>query len=220
MVAAPLRRVPAAAEAPLRAELYSADQMERHGEALAAVHKLRPGRRPGPRGDRLLGRLSENESVLVATGELLKAAVTAGQPIAPAGEWLLDNFHLIEEQVRTAKRHLPKAYSRELPRLADVPPAGPPAGLPRVYDIALEAISHGDGRIDGDGLMRFVAAYQSVTTLKLGELWAIPIMLRLALIENLRRVAVRIGIDRDERDTANTWADRRQKRSPGAMLRL
>ena len=111
-VVTPLRRRPDAEETPLRAELYSADQMERHGEALAAAHQLRPGRRLGPRGDRLLARLSENESVLVATGELLKAAVTAGQPIAPAGEWLLDNFHLIEEQVRTGKRHLPKAYSR------------------------------------------------------------------------------------------------------------
>src|SRR5688572_27260302 len=137
MVAKPLRRSQAAAESPLRSELYSADQMERHGEALARAHKLRPGRTQ----DRLLRRLTENEGVLVAAGELLKAAVSASRAIAPAGEWLLDNFHLIEEQVRTAKRHLPKSYSRELPRLQE----GPSAGLPRVYDIALEAIAHGDG---------------------------------------------------------------------------
>jgi len=204
MVATPLRRVPALAEAPLRAELYSADQMERHGEALAAAHRLRAGQRLGPRGDRLLARLSENESVLVATGELLKAAVTAGQPIAPAGEWLLDNFHLIEEQVRTGKRHLPKAYSRELPRLSE----GPSAGLPRAYDIALEAIAHGDGRLDAESLRRFVAAYQTLEALKLGELWAIPIMLRLALIENLRRVAARIAASTAERNLAGEWAGR------------
>ncbi|HEU5177712.1 MAG TPA: glucoamylase family protein, partial [Burkholderiales bacterium] len=185
-------------------ELYSAEQMERHGEALAAAHKLRPAHRPAPRGDRLLGRLSENESVLVATGELLKAAVTAGQPIAPAGEWLLDNFHLIEDQVRTGKRHLPKAYSRELPRLLE----GPSAGLPRAYDIALEAIAHGDGRLDAESLRRFVAAYQAAAPLKLGELWAIPIMLRLALIENLRRVAARIAASTAERNLAGAWAER------------
>src|SRR5512145_1195706 len=143
MLATPLRRSQAAAEPPLRAELYSADQMEQHGEALAAAHKLRPGRR-GRGGELLLRRLAENEGVLVAAGERLKAALTAGRAIAPAGEWLLDNFHLIEEQVRTAKRHLPDAYSRELPRLLH----GPSAGLPRVYDIALEAIAHGDGRLD------------------------------------------------------------------------
>jgi cellobiose phosphorylase len=190
--------------APLRAALYSADQMERHGEGLAAAHKLRPERHLGPRGDRLLERLSENESVLVAAGERLKAAVTAGEPIAPAGEWLLDNFHLIEEQIRTGKRHLPKAYSRELPRLVD----GPSAGLPRAYDIALEAIAHGDGRLDPESLRRFVAAYQAAVPLKLGELWAVPIMLRLALIENLRRVAARIAASTAERNLAGTWAER------------
>jgi cellobiose phosphorylase/uncharacterized membrane protein HdeD (DUF308 family) len=204
IVATPLRRSQVAAESPLRSELYSADQMERHGAALALAHELRPGRRSGRHGDRLLGRLDENEGVLVAAGELLKAAVTAGRAIAPAGEWLLDNFHLIEEQVRTAKRHLPKAYSRELPRLRH----GPSAGLPRVYDIALEAIAHGDGRLDAESLRRFVAAYQTLTPLKLGELWAIPIMLRLALLENLRRVAARIAAGTAERDLAGAWADR------------
>ena len=200
------RKLPAAhaAEAPLRAELFSADQMERHGEALAGGHKLRSAPLPWRARDRLLARLTGNEAVLVAAGDLLKAAVAAERGIAPAGEWLLDNFHLIEEQVRTAKRHLPKAYSRELPRLLE----GPSAGLPRAYDIALEAISHGDGRLDAESLRRFVAAYQTVTPLRLGELWAIPIMLRLALIENLRRVAARIAASTAQRDLADTWADR------------
>src|SRR5687768_15680505 len=178
--------------------------MERHGEALARAHQLRPGRRLGPRGDRLLERLTGNEGVLVATGELLKAALTAGQPIAPDGEWLLDNFHLIEEQMRTGKRHLPRAYSRELPRLL----AGPSAGVPRAYDIALEAIAHGDGRLDAESLRRFVAAYQTVAPLGLGELWAVPIMLRLALIENLRRVGARIAPGTAERNLADAWAER------------
>jgi cyclic beta-1,2-glucan synthetase len=111
---------------------------------------------------------------------------------------------LIEEQIRTAKQHLPKGYSRELPRLMN----GPSTGLPRVYDIALETISHGDGRVDPENLSSFVAAYQSVTILKLGELWAIPIMLRLALIENLRRVAVRIAAHRIDRNLAEYWADK------------
>ncbi|PKO56869.1 MAG: cyclic beta 1-2 glucan synthetase, partial [Betaproteobacteria bacterium HGW-Betaproteobacteria-21] len=119
------------------------------------------------------------------------------------GEWLLDNFYLIDEQIRTAKRHLPSGYSRELPRLE----RGPSAGRPRVYDIALETIAHGDGRVDTDSLSRFVAAYQSVSSLKLGELWAIPIMLRLAVIENLRRVSARISQDWAEHTLAAQWAD-------------
>jgi cellobiose phosphorylase len=186
-------------EPPLRSELFSADQMEQHGKALAASHKLTAERTP----DQLLARLSENESVLVGVCKLLTAAVAAKRRITPAGEWLLDNFYLIEEQIRTAKRHLPKGYSRELPCLAH----GPSVGRPRVYDIALENIAHGDGRVDTESLSRFVAAYQTVSALKLGELWAIPIMLRLAVIENLRRVGVQIATGMSERILADSWAD-------------
>jgi cellobiose phosphorylase len=173
--------------------------MKQHGKALADSHKLALGRGRDP----LLTRLAENEGVLMGACNLLTAAVKASRRIVPAGEWLLDNFYLIEEQIRTARRHLPKGYSRELPRLLN----GPSAGRPRVYDIALEIISHGDGRVDPENLGSFVAAYQTVTALKLGELWAIPIMLRLALIENLRRVGARIAVDRTDRNRADYWAD-------------
>ncbi|MCK9984217.1 MAG: cyclic beta-1,2-glucan synthetase [Azoarcus sp.] len=189
-------------EPPLRSELFSADQMEQHGKALAAAHRLAPERGP----DQLLRRLAANESALVGVCRLLTVAVTENRRITPAGDWLLDNFYLIEEQISTAKRHLPKGYSRELPRL-DEGTSGVSAGRPRVYDIALEAVAHGDGRVDTESLSRFVAAYQSVTPLKLGELWAVPIMLRLALIENLRRVGVRIAAGWAERNLADSWAD-------------
>lgn len=192
-------RADSSGEPPLRSELFSADQMELHGRALAAAHTLSTRRV----ADQLLPRLAENREVLLESCRVLTDAAKANRGIAPAGEWLLDNFYLIEEQIRTATRHLPKGYSRELPRLA----AGPSAGLPRVYDIALEAISHGDGRIDPEGLSRFVAAYQQVTALKLGELWAIPIMLRLALIENLRRVGAPIAAARIFRNQATDWAN-------------
>ncbi len=186
-------------EEPLRAELFSAQQMSEHGEKLARLHRIRTGRVR----DALLARLALNEKVLGDTVRLLSDALRADRAITPAGEWLLDNFYLIDENIRTARRHLPKGYSRELAQLAD----GSSAGLPRVYDIALEAISHGDGRISQDSMQRFVASYQSVAPLTLGELWAVPIMLRLALIENLRRVATRVATGRMQRNLANSWAD-------------
>ena len=145
----------------------------------------------------------KTKGVLLGVRVLLTEAVKANRRIAPAGEWLLDNFYLIEEQMQTAKRHLPTGYSRELPRLHN----GQSAGLPRVYDIALETIAHGDGLVDPESLCSFVRAYQTVTILTFGELWAIPIMLRLALVENLRRVAARVATDRIHRNLANTWAD-------------
>ena len=193
----------ASEELPLRSELFSADQMEQHGRILAGTHRLKVGRSK----DRLLARLAENEILLLEVHALLTQDVKTDRRITPAGEWLLDNFYVIEEQIRTASSHLPKGYSRELPRLS----GGPSAGLPRVYDLALETISHGDGRVDPESLRSFTAAYQSVTPLKLGELWAIPIMLRLALIENLRRVAARIAAHRFDRNRAEAWADQMTK---------
>src|SRR5438874_2609242 len=152
-------------EPPLRGELFSVDQMERHAKTLAASHQLAPGRGV----DKLIPRLNENERILVGTYELVTAAVKRNRPLTPAAEWLLDNFYLIEEQIRTARRHLPPSYSRELPRLAD----GPAAHYPRAYGIALELIAHVDGRVDAAGLDGFISSYQSIAPLKLGELRAI-----------------------------------------------
>ena len=171
-------------EQPLRAELFNVDQLQRHAESLAASHRLATGRLP----DKLIARLDENERILVETHELVTAAAKRNRRIAPAAEWLLDNFYLIEDQIRTARRHLPRAYSRELPRLA----GGSASSYPRVYGIVLELIAHVDGRVDADSVNSFMAAYQKIQPLKVGELWAVPIMLRLALIENLRRVAARL----------------------------
>lgn len=148
--------------------------------------------------------MNENETILVDTYELVTIAARQKRRIAPAAEWLLDNFYLIEDQIRTARRHLPPSYSRELPRLAN----GPAAHYPRAYGIALELIAHVDGRVDGISLDGFLAAYQSATPLTLGELWAVPIMLRLALIENLRRVSVRLAVGRRDQDLASDWAER------------
>ncbi len=191
---------PVEGEAPLRSELFSSEQMKQHGKVLASSHTVAHERAP----DQLLSRLAENEKVLTDTCHLLTSALRENRQIAPAGEWLLDNFYLIEQQIRTARRHLPKGYSRVLPRLLK----GPSAGLPRVYDLALETISHEDARVDLDSLSGFVASYQTITDLNLGELWAIPIMLRLALIENLRRVAALIAADRLDRNLADGWADK------------
>jgi cyclic beta-1,2-glucan synthetase len=174
--------------------------MEQHGRQLAATHRVVRG----VGSDLLLRRLTDNEAVIIEACNLLTTAIAAGHRITPAGEWLLDNYYLIEEQVRIARKHLPAGYSRRLPRLT----GGRSAGLPRVYDLALEAIAHSDAKIDAESLARFVAAYQEGQELQLGELWAVPIMLRLALIENLRRVAVRISAGRRERNVAVDWADK------------
>ena len=188
---------------PLRAELYSADQMKGYGKTLALSHEVITGRAP----NKLLKRLAENEDVLIEVHDLMTDAVKANSRIIPAGEWLLDNFYLIQEQIRMGKKHLPKGYSEDLPRLLN----GASAELPRVYDLAIEIISHSDGRVDLNSLSNFISAYQTITKLKLGELWAIPIMLRLALIENLRRLAAQIAMDRIYQNLADLLGRRNDR---------
>ncbi len=187
-------------ESLLRSELFSAQQMAEHGTLLASQHRLSPL----SASDTLLPRLADNEATLSTTCAAFASAQPTSGRVTPAAEWLLDNYYLIETHIRIAKTHLPAGYSRQLPRLAN----GPSNKLPRVYDIALETIAHGDGRVDSESLTRFVESYQTVTVLTLGELWAIPIMLRLALIENLRRVAARVMANWGDRNLANAWADR------------
>jgi len=185
-----------AGETSLRAELFSSAQMERFGKKLAGSHKLSPAKLPYY----LLKRLSDNETVITENCYVLNAGKKAS--IMPAGEWLLDNYYLIEEQIRIVRQHLPKNFGKGLPALAS------PHHCPRIYDIAAEAIAHGDGRWDAASLTSYISAYQLQTPLTLGEVWALPGMMRLALIENLRRVSIDVVKAQQERNLADSWVTR------------
>jgi len=200
-LARPSVRRQRAREVALRAELFGIEQLARHAQFIAARHTVVTGRASAW----LLRRLDQNEKVLRAFNRAT-LAVDQSRHVTPAAEWLLDNFYLIEEQIQLARRHLPEHYSRELPRLAN----GPSAGFLRVYDIVLELIAHVDAQVDVDSLSAFVAAYQTVAPLKLGELWAVPIMLRLGLIENLARISTGLAQGRRDRNLANQWVERLQ----------
>jgi cyclic beta-1,2-glucan glucanotransferase len=124
--------------------------------------------------------------------------------VGPAGEWLLDNLHVVQEHIREVRDSLPRGFYRELPELG----GGALAGYPRVYEIAITLISHTEGRVELGNVDLFVGAFQQVTPLSIGELWAIPAMLRLGLIENVRRMALRTVRRLRELDAADAWAAR------------
>lgn len=211
-----LRSVELRDEQPLRGDLYSVDQLAQHARTLASWHQaIEQPDHPEP----LLRRLQDNHRVLEQAYKAVVRAGESGRRITPAAEWIIDNFYLIEEQFRLATRHLPRGYARELPRLTN----GSSAGRPRVYDLALELISHVDGQIDEVALTRFIEAYQTMAPLKLGELWAVPIMLRIALLENLRRVAARVEAGQLDQDRATAWSKRilhAAKRDPKSVVRV
>ena len=125
------------------------------------------------------------------------------QPITPAAEWLVDNFHVVDEQLRQIRNDLPPGYYRILPKLA----SGDLRGYPRVFGIAWAFVAHMDSRFDGDVLRAFVRAYQRVQPLTIGELWALTITLRIVLIENLRRLSERLIQSRVARHEADALAD-------------
>src|SRR5262249_14381014 len=133
----------------------------------------------------LLQRLADNGRVLERAHARIVGLADRGEPLSPDAEWLLDNFYVIEEVLREVRHDLPRGYYRELPKLAD----GPLAGYPPVYVLALALIAQTDSSLDEAHLTRFVHAYQGICPLAIGELWAVPTMLRLGLLENLRRLA-------------------------------
>lgn len=209
------RRTRVDLEAPIREELYSVERLEIYAESLAKADKLSSRRQPVI----LLPRLEENGRKLVEVYQELAQSLREEHMITPAAEWLVDNFHLVEEQVREIREDLPKSYYRELPKLAE----GPLKNYPRIYALSLALISHTDSHLDTETLRRFIMAYQRVSSLAIGELWAIPISLRIALVENLRRLATRIVSSREERDDADRLADKLLelgKRDPSAIVPL
>ncbi len=185
----------------LRAELFSIERLEQHAASLAAAQPIT--RRRGSRHS-LSVRLGQNESVLLAAYRTIAAAAAEGRPITPAAEWLLDNYHVIEEQIREIRVDLPPSFYRLLPKLA----SGPFEGYPRVFGIAWAFVAHTDSHFDPDSLRRFVRAYQRIQPLTIGELWAVAITLRVVLVENLRRAAARIVSSRAHRQEADAAADR------------
>lgn len=186
---------------PIREELFSVDRLEEHARSLAIAQPVASG---SSRGSPLAIRLANNAAALLEAHRKIAKALDERRTITPAAEWLIDNYHLVEKQIREIRADLPSGYYRQLPKLAD----GPFAGYPRVFGVAWAFVAHADSRFDVEMLCRYVRAYQEVQPLTIGELWAISITLRIVLIENLRRLAGRVVDSYAARQEADQLADR------------
>jgi cyclic beta-1,2-glucan synthetase len=185
---------------PIVAELFSAERLEQHAESLAAAQTIT---REPRRGRAIRPRIAQNGRVLVESYRVLAGAIKEERSITPAAEWLVDNFHIVDEQLREIRDDLPADYYRELPKLGE----GHLEGYPRVLGLVWAYVAHTDSRFDPDSLRRMVRAYQRVEPLTIGELWATPISLRIILVENLRRMAEEIVRRRSARERADRLAD-------------
>ncbi len=199
---------------PFRGELFNIYQLANYAKILASEQKTGKGKK----NNYLRERLCENEEILARYNSALRSDTKISY-ITPATEWVIDNFYLIEEHVQLARKHFPSSYNKELPALTE----GAYKALPRPYGMVVEYIRHVDAQVDEESLRTFFSAYQEVSELKIGELWAVPIMLRLTLIENLRRIVLRLQQDQHDRELANTWIDRFEETgasTPAALVEL
>jgi cyclic beta-1,2-glucan synthetase len=185
----------------IRAELYGPEHLEQHAQQLAAAAEVTATRLDGP----LLRRFHDLRKALLRAHRWITETFRRRETIGTDAEWLLDNFHIVADALQEVAQDLPRGYLRELPKLA----GGSLAGFPQVYALALHLIAHTDSSLDETNITRFVQAYQTVTPLTIGELWAVPIMLRLGLLENLHRLA---------RQMLQAWHDRRLAQSKTACF--
>lgn len=184
---------------PFYGELFNTEQLAEYSKALGEDHQATGS----TQSNYLREQLDYNDVILYDfNNEMLTSSNRSY--VTPAIEWMIDNFYLIEEHILLARHHYPKEYNQELPCLLK----GEYKGIPRIYSSVIELISHTDSQIDIESLSAFYKAYQIKSALKIGELWAIPIMLRLALIENLQRIATRLQLNTKHRNIAKMWVDK------------
>ncbi len=199
-----------------RRESLTDERLNLQAARLAARHQAVP---VYARGQSLLKRLHKSEKNLKAVFQSLSEATRLKQSVSLSAEWLLDNSYVIEMQIGHVRRNLTKGFYKVLPPLT----SGPNMGDPRIYSIALELVAHSDGLVDERNITDFLRAYQRISPLTLGELWAMPLMLRLGLIENLRQLAVQVYQRQYERERADFWANRliiASRRDPDQLLVL
>lgn len=185
---------------PVREELFGIDRLEQHAISLAKAQKVSNST---SRVVSLQARMKQNAAVLLQAYHANAKELEAGRSVVPAAEWLLDNYHLIEQQIREVRDDLPASYYRKLPKLA----SGPFRGYPRVFGLAWAYVAHTDSHFEEQSLCKFIDAYQTIDILTIGELWAVAITLRIVLIENLRRLVDQITVGRSERNDADQLSD-------------
>jgi cyclic beta-1,2-glucan synthetase len=190
---------------PFRGEQLPPERLAARARDEARARVAAPAPRGAPRlPPPLAAFVARTRKGLQTTNRFLSVAVRQGAAVSAAVEWLLDNNYLVEDQVRTAGEELPAGFGAELPRLAE----GPDAGYPRIWRMATVLLAHTDSRLDMSDLALFVDAYQEVSPLTMSETWALPVMLRIALADNVRRLSKRVIVDLEAGRAAEAWAER------------
>lgn len=193
--------LPAKAESPIRSAFLHDEMLHHLGQSLARgeirhVEGLEPFD--------IAGRIRENGETILHVYRSTNEAQLRGETITPAAQWLLDNHYVVEEALYQVRRDLPKRFYRQLPTIE----IEKGVRVPRALAIAWLYVAHTDSTMSASGLEAIVEGFQSVEPLKIGEIWSLPPLVRFVLVENLKRLALRVERARTMRRMANTLADR------------
>jgi cyclic beta-1,2-glucan synthetase len=185
---------------PLRGEPFSAEHLWEYAREVAQRQTLA---RRGAGDRQLIDRFEANARRIASAYQTIIDSVRDQESVSPDAEWLVDNYYVVQEQLREIREDLPRSFYVELPKLSS--PTF--VGFPRVYELAHELVLHSDSSLDEELIAGFIASYQQVTPLTSGEIWAVPIMLRLALVENLRRLCAHMLVSSSCREHAKQLLD-------------
>ncbi|MCJ7994428.1 protein ndvB [Rhizobium cremeum] len=183
----------------IRAAYFTIDELRESAEALArdGASEL-----PGLIDFDFFARHKENEREILRVYRATAADVEAGATITPAAEWLLDNHYIIEEAIQEVRRDFPRRFYRQLPTMK--------IGnreIPRTMALAWLYVAHTHSTVSMESMTALVEGFQKHQVLEIGELWALPSIVRFVLIENLRRISTRVDRSRRMRRKANEVAD-------------
>ena len=183
-------------------EPLTSDQLQEYAGVLAA--KLKDARLEPGKGNPLVKRLRQSELVLEEIRHNVAEAEHVEQTVTLSAEWMLDNTHVLRGNIEEVYRNLPKKYYQQLPKVME----GPMTGLPRIYVIAYELICSTTNKITFENITEFLKSYQKIDSLTIGELWALPLMLRLGLIEGMKQLALQLDRRIREGELASYWGNR------------
>ncbi|MDX3928377.1 MAG: glucoamylase family protein [Shinella sp.] len=183
----------------IRSTYLTLEELSNRGEELA---RNGASELPGFMSFDFRARHRENEKEIFRVYQTTARDVEAGATITPAAEWLLDNYYIVEEAIQEVRRDFPRRFYRQLPTMF----VGEIV-VPRTLALAWLYAAHTHSSVSRESLTAIVEGYQTIEPLKIGELWALPSLTRFVLIENLRRIAIRVDRSRNMRRKANEVAD-------------
>lgn len=177
------------------------EKLENHAVELSKYHKTI---RKRSSKKNIIRRLDLSYESILRGYEYIDRDIRNNREIVPAAEWLLDNLYLIEKEYKDIRHNMSESFYKELPIINK----GSLKGLPRIYHLSNELISHTDGRVDENIILSFINAYEERNVLASSELWALPTMLRIAIIQNISRVVSGIVFAQREKGKADKLADK------------